>query len=163
MHSLELDERTLSEIDRLQIRYIHALDRRDLAAWLGCFAKVAGYTCISAENVEQGLSLAIMLDDCRERLLDRIKFIEEVWVGTFEEYKTRHFVQRLTCETVANGTYIVESNVLVSYTTAQGRSDILVAGCYHDEVRVDSTGAAFVSKRAILDTVATPRYLVYPV
>lgn len=163
MRTLEVDERKLSEIDRLQTRYIRALDRRDMQAWLGCFAMEAGYTCISAENVDQGLPLAIMLDDCRERLLDRIAFIEDVWAGTFEDYKTRHFVQRLSCEATTDDLYAVESNVLVSYTTAEGRSEILVAGCYHDQVRVDSNGAVFVAKRAVLDTVATPRYLVYPV
>lgn len=164
MRSLDgLDERLSADIDRLQTRYIRALDRRRLDEWLSCFAPASSYVCITRENVDQGLGLAIMLDDCRERLLDRVKFIEDVWAGTFEDYMTRHFVQRLSCERIRDDDYAVESNLLVSYTTADGRSDILVAGSYDDVVRIDARGATFVSKRAVLDTVATPRYLVYPI
>jgi len=165
VRSLEaVGDRVATEVDRLQTRYIHALDRRRLSDWLACFAAASSYVCITRENVDQGLQLAIMLDDCHERLLDRVKFVEDVWAGTFEDYTTRHFVQRLTCDRTSDGDYAVESNLLVAYTSAEGRSELLVAGAYYDVVRVgDDADATFVSKRAVLDTVATPRYLVYPI
>ncbi len=76
----------LAEIDALQNRAIRALDQRDWTAWLRSFAREASYVCLSRENEEQGLSMPLMMDDCRERLEDRVKFITEVWVGTFEDY-----------------------------------------------------------------------------
>jgi hypothetical protein len=38
-----------------------------------------------------------------------------------------------------------------------------VTGVYDDTVDTNGGLPKFVSKRAILDTVTTPRYLVYPV
>ncbi len=159
-----VDIETLARIDALQLRYIAALDRFDLEAWLGCFAvETNGYVCTTLENEEQDLPLAIMLDDSRERLSDRVKFIDRVWAGTFEPYTTRHFVQRLDCRETAPGRYEVTSNVLVAYTSARRHSEILAAGRYDDVVALSGGEALFMAKKAVLDTVTTPRYLVYPI
>jgi 3-phenylpropionate/cinnamic acid dioxygenase small subunit len=157
------DPAALARIDALQLAYIAALDRRDMDGWAGCFGDPCSYVCLSRENEEQGLPLAIMMDDNRERIKDRINYVTKVWAGTFEDYTTRHFVQRLSCMRNGDGLIRVHSNFMVAYTTARGRSEILVAGTYEDEVEVLGEGAKFRSKRAILDTVTTPRYLVYPI
>ncbi len=154
----------LAAVDALQVKYVRALDHRDMQAWLDCFAKDGtGYTCIALENEQQNLPLALMMDDSRERLMDRVKFITEVWSGTFEDYSTRHFVQRLDCVAAGSAIYAVESNFMVAYTTASRHSEILVSGSYEDKVVIGPEGARFGSKKAVLDTTTTPRYLVYPV
>lgn len=158
-----IDPAALSQVDVLQMQYLAALDRHDLKAWLACFADEASYTCITRENVDAGLPVALMLDDTHARLRDRVKFIDEVWSGTFEDYSTRHFVQRFDCKRIDDATLAVQSNFLVSYTNRRGGSDILVTGIYEDEVSINAKGAKFKVKRAILDTVTTPRYLVYPI
>ena len=151
-------------VDALQTRYVRALDRRNMQAWLDCFARDGGgYVCIAQENEQQGLPLALMMDDSRERLMDRVKFITEVWSGTFEDYSTRHFVQRLECVEASPGLYSVESNFMVTYTTAGRQSEILVSGSYEDRVAIGPEGPRFTYKKAVLDTITTPRYLVYPV
>jgi len=151
-------------IDALQFAYARALDSFDMQAWLTCFEDGAGsYICTTRENEEQALPLALMMDDSRARLGDRVRFIDEVWAGTFEEYTTRHFVQRLDCAETAPGRYAVESNFMVAYTTDRRNSEILCAGLYLDEIAINGAGARFTSKKAVLDTVTTPRYLVYPV
>lgn len=157
-----LEPSVLTAVDTLQIAYLDALDRRDMHAWLACFAADGSYACLSAEGEEQGLPVAIMLDDSHARLRDRVKFITEVWAGTFEDYRTRHFVQRLRCTQAQPGLYAVTSSFLVIYTTAQGQSEVLAAGRYEDRIRIGGDGAAFTEKRAIIDTDVTPRYLVYP-
>jgi anthranilate 1,2-dioxygenase small subunit len=154
----------LEQADQLQTAYLNALDRRDMRAWMESFSRLKGsYTCIARENEEQQLPLALMLDDCPERLLDRVKYITEVWVGTFEDYHTRHFVQRLSSRGIEGDMLSVTSNFLVAYTTVQGRSEILVTGTYEDVIVIEDGRACFKSKRAVLDTTVTPRYLVYPV
>jgi 3-phenylpropionate/cinnamic acid dioxygenase small subunit len=158
-----IDGGVLARIDALQMKYLSALDRHDLESWLACFASEAGYVCITRENHDAGLPVAMMMDDTRARLKDRVKFITEVWSGTFEDYATRHFVQRLDCKESAKGRYDVLTNFMVSYTNRRGGSDILVTGVYEDTVAITGAEASFISKRAILDTVTTPRYLVYPV
>jgi anthranilate 1,2-dioxygenase small subunit len=158
-----VDPGVLSQVDALQMKYLAALDRHDLEGWLACFADEASYTCITRENSEVGLPVALMLDDCRARLRDRVKFVTEVWSGTFEDYATRHFVQRFDCAKADGGDFKVLSNFMVSYTNRRGGSDILVTGVYEDAVALGNDGARFKEKRAVLDTVTTPRYLVYPV
>jgi anthranilate 1,2-dioxygenase small subunit len=158
-----IDPLILARIDELQMKYLAALDRQDMKGWLDCFAEEASYICISRENEDAGLPVAMMLDDTHARLKDRVKFIDEVWSGTYEAYSTRHFVQRLECKN-ADGTRLnVLSNFIVSYTNRRGGSDILVAGVYEDEIDLDGGTARFVKKKAIMDTVTTPRYLVYPI
>jgi anthranilate 1,2-dioxygenase small subunit len=153
----------LARIDALQTRYLAALDRRNWSDWLACFSSDGSYICTSQENVGQDLPLAIMMDDTRERLADRVKFITEVWSGTYEDYSTRHFVQRLTCEREAPDLFAVQTNFTVIYTNSAGRTDLLVAGVYRDAIRVGPSDTSFKTKVAILDTFTTPRYLVYPV
>ncbi len=158
-----VDIETLHGIDMLQTTYVRALDQRDLPAWVACFSTEAEYSCIPFENVEQGLPLALMLDDNHARIRDRAKFIDEVWRGTFEDYRTRHFVQRLSCETEEDERWTVQSNVMVLYTTAEGRSEILVAGTYVDEIERRNDTYTFRKKVVLIDTATTPRYLVYPI
>lgn len=145
------------------MKYLAALDRHDLEAWLDCFAEEGSYACITRENHEAGLPVALMLDDCGARLKDRVKFVNEVWSGTFEDYTTRHFVQRFDCTKSQDGSLSVLSNFMVSYTNRRGASEILVTGVYEDAIDLGAAGARFKAKRAILDTVTTPRYLVYPI
>ena len=153
----------LAQIDDLQTRYIAALNRRDMQAWLECFDEQSSYICIARENMEQGFELAFMMDDCYARLKDRKKFITEVWAGTFEDYTTRHFIQRLNCRRDSDASFHVESNFMVLYTSRRGFSEVLVGGSYDDRVALDGDNPRFLSKRAILDTTVAPRYLVYPV
>ena len=61
------------------------------------------------------------------------------------------------------GQYLVSSNFMILYTARNGKSELLVAGEYQDQVRFGPEGPRFQSKKAVLDTVAMPRYLVYPV
>jgi 3-phenylpropionate/cinnamic acid dioxygenase small subunit len=158
-----IDPVVLARVDDLQMKYLAALDRHDLNAWLECFAQEASYTCITRENHDADLPVALMLDDTRARLKDRVKFVDEVWSGTYEDYATRHFVQRLECTQGAGGGVNALTNFMVSYTNRHGGSDILVTGVYEDEIELGDNQARFKVKRAILDTVTTPRYLVYPV
>lgn len=159
-----IEAQTLAMIDTLQADYIRSLNSKDMTGWLACFAPGNGqYECSTSESDEQELHLPLMLDDCYARLQDRVLFITEVWSGTYTDYATRHFVQRLNVRRGTDGLYQVTTNFLVAYTTTQRQTEILVAGRYEDEIAVDETAAAFVKKRAILDTITTPRYLVYPI
>jgi 3-phenylpropionate/cinnamic acid dioxygenase small subunit len=66
------DAKVLAAINGLQVRYARALDTRHMEGWLDCFDGDGGYVCISKENEEQGLKLALMMDDSPERLCDRV-------------------------------------------------------------------------------------------
>lgn len=158
-----LDDKIEKSLDALQTRYVLALDRQDMAAWVGCFDQEASYICIARENVEQDLPLAVMMDDSLDRIRDRANYVTQVWAGTFEDYKTRHFIQRLLLRESGPGLVEAESNFMVVYTQESGKSEVLAAGVYQDVVSVRDGQARFRSRRAVLDTVTMPRYLVYPI
>lgn len=157
------DRDILGEIDALQMNYVAALDRQDMTAWMNCFGQNGGYICTTRENEIDGLPVALMMDHTPERLRDRVKYVTEIWSGTYEDYLTRHFVQRLSCKEEPDRSYIISSNFMVTYTTAEGRSEVLVSGEYVDHIERQGERVFFRSKKAILDTTTTPRYLVYPV
>jgi 3-phenylpropionate/cinnamic acid dioxygenase small subunit len=161
---LGTDEDSLRQVDDLQRRYVEALDHRDLDAWLDCFAHdaVASYFCIAAENVERGQQIALMLDDCRARLIDRVTFITKVWAGTFQPYRTRHFTQRIGNASVDHGKLRVISNFSIAITPEGGSSSLLAVGQYEDSVVLDRGEPRFLCKRAVYDTTVLPRYIVYP-
>jgi len=153
----------LHRVDELQQRYIRALDDIDMSAWLATFAEdpAASYVCISAENENRGLHLALMLDDCYARLQDRVTFITKVWAGTFQPYRTRHLVQRVWCEQ-GNGVVLARSNFSIVATPGDGASMLLAAGSYVDRLVDDGSTIRILERRAVYDTTVLPRYIVYP-
>lgn len=155
---------SLALVEALQSRYAAALDRRDMEAWLDCFSQdaAASYYCTSGENEEQGLQIALMYDDCRARLVDRVTFITKVWAGTYQPYRTRHFVQRIGEPVRNNGTLSVVSNFSIAITPEGGSSSLLAVGQYEDQIVLDRGEPRFQSKRAVYDTTVLPRYIVYP-
>ncbi len=155
----------LFRIDELQTRYIDALDRKDMPGWLATFTREpkSSYICTTQENLDRGLPLALMLDDCYARLQDRVTCITQIWAGTFQDYRTRHFTQRVGAVVLPDNIVRVRTNFTVIYTPQDtGSSEVLTAGVYDDIVSLAGEGAQFLSKKAVADTSVLPRYLVYP-
>ena len=156
-----------AQLDRLLLADANALDSKDMLAWLANYAEEheASYYCRAAENTENSLELGFMFDDCRARLEDRVTYVNEIWAGTFQDYRTRHFVQRVSLRHVDASTAEVVSNFSVFMTPMDtGITAILAAGQYRDTMRLYADGGAkILSRRAELDTSVLPRYLVYPV
>ncbi|WP_290897387.1 aromatic-ring-hydroxylating dioxygenase subunit beta [Hoeflea sp.] len=154
-------------LDRLLLADADALDSKDMQRWLSNYAEEeeASYYCRSAENTENGLELGFMFDDRRARLEDRVTYVNEIWAGTFQDYRTRHFVQRISHERIDARTVAVHSNFAVFMTPQDtGITKILATGRYDDTVRLSAGGGArILSRRAELDNSVLPRYLVYPV
>jgi anthranilate 1,2-dioxygenase small subunit len=153
----------LARLDGLQNRYVAALDGKDMPGWLATFSERedASYICRSAENESMGLPIALMLDDCRARLKDRITFVTKIWTGTFQDYRTRHFTQRLFCERTADDTFRLRSNFSIEYTLDPNATAVLAAGIYEDVVVLEGDEARFLSKRAIYDTTVLAQYVIY--
>jgi len=154
----------LTRLDDLQNRYIVALDGKDIRAWTATFSERAdaSYICRSAENESMGLPIALMMDDCRARILDRVTFITQIWKGTFQDYRTRHFSQRVSCEQESENSFRVRSNFSIEYTLDPNAPKTLATGVYEDVVVLEGEQARFLSKRAVYDTTVLPQYIVYP-
>jgi len=163
MSGASINFEILGQIDSLQQNYVQALDSAAMAQWLDCFSQEkASYICIPEENEKRGLPIALMLDDCRERIADRVLFVTKIWVGTFEPYKTTHFVQRLSVEKIAEDTYRQVANFSIMISPEMGSSYLLAAGKYRDIVVMEQGKPVFREKRVVYDTKILPRYIVYP-
>jgi 3-phenylpropionate/cinnamic acid dioxygenase small subunit len=159
--SSELPAGDTALLDALNGAYAAALDSQNWQGWIDLFTPDCSYAVYSLENVDAGLPLGYMIDDRHERLVDRVKFITEVWATTIEAYRTRHVIQRVATTRDADGTYRVRANVLVGYTESNGTPGMLVCGYYDDVVRMTADGPRFVRRTVYLD--GTPaRYLAYP-
>ncbi len=151
----------IQAVDTLLGRYSQVLDDQDWQLWPTLFAAECCYEVQTLDNAERGLPLAYMLDDNRSRIIDRIKFITEVWAGTIEPYRTRHVAQRTSYVATGASTYSVRSNFQVSYSEVDGPPAILASGYYDDVIELVGGEALFRVRRAYLDGMPA-RYLVYP-
>ena len=161
-----IDPQVLAQIDDLQVRYVTALDDRDMQRWLETFLEVpeASYICTNVEAKQAGHRTAMMLDDCYARIQDRVTSITKIWVGTYQDYQTRHVAQRLEVKSEGEDRYRVRSSFLCSYTPEEtGRTSLLASGVYDDVIVVRPEGARFLSRTAIMDANVLSHYLVYPV
>jgi len=162
---MAVSREVLWQIDELQSRYVASLDAKRFDDWLNTFSEddAASYICTTAENVEGNLPLALILDDCRARLYDRVTFVTKIWEGTYTDYRTRHFVQRIACREIDREIFEVESNFMVAWTPADtSRPEIFANGVYRDRVQVSAREARFISKMAITDNAIVQRYMVFP-
>lgn len=148
-------------VDDLLGRYAEVLDDQDWQRWPDLFADECSYTVHTLDNLALGLPLAYMYDDNRARVLDRIKFITEVWAGTIEPYRTRHVTQRTRALPAGDGRWNIRSNFQVSYSENDVLSGMLATGYYEDVVEISDDRARFVSRAVRLDSMPA-RYLVYP-
>jgi len=161
----QLTNETLAKIDALQARYISALDSQDMSGWLSAFCADhdAAYICTTAESVEAKRPLALIFDDCRARLEDRVTFVTKIWVGTFSPYRTRHIISRTNCSVLESGLVAVKTNFAVFCTPSEtGRTEMFATGTYLDEINVDGAEALFRTKKVVTDNAMLERYLVYP-
>lgn len=155
-------------IVELNAKYISALDNKNMQDWLAAFSKMseASYICTSADNSENNLPVSMMYDDSRNRLEDRVTYITDIWAGTFQDYRTRHFTQLLSVSDIGTRKFAAKTSFQVFFTPDEtGVSEILAVGVYEDIIEFNrkTYGCLFVSRKAVTDTGVLPRYLVYPI
>ena len=157
------DIATLLRVDDLQNRYTHALDRLDMDGWLATFSRQGRYELTTLENLKHDLPVGTMLDDCYERLQDRVKYVTEVWNHAVEHYQARHFLHRDLCQRNGAAEIHTCTNFSVYYTGPEGKTAPLVVGHYQDVMVEEEGELRFRSKRAVMDTAVPPHYVIYPV
>ena len=154
----------LSAVENLNRDYICALDNMDMQAWLACFSKQGTYTFIAEENERRGLPIAFMLDDCYERLQDRVTQVTDIQIDSTEHYQMRHFTQLTTVSEQADGTMTANYNFSIYYTQRDTNiTKLLCVGRYEDIVAMENGEGRYIQRKAVTDTNVLPRYVAYPV
>jgi 3-phenylpropionate/cinnamic acid dioxygenase small subunit len=155
----------------LLARYVRVVDDpRRIEEWPGLFTDQAEYIVITRENHERGLPVAVIRDDTKERILDRVTIIREFWGAGgraedrhYNDVVPRHVVGPAWVEPAGTGEVLVGANFVV-YQTVQVDSSprLLAVGEYRDVVEFVGTTARFKSKIVILDTPVLQDVFVYP-
>jgi anthranilate 1,2-dioxygenase small subunit len=152
-------------IRRLYEQYCHCLNRCEYDSWPGFFAAEASFEVRQIEDHERGLTVGLMFDANRRRIEDRVKFMSQIWKGSIEHYRTRHFIQvtRVSTANSSESVYSVDANLLVIYTPAEGVSAVLVSGQSIDEIELDAELQGRFRKRTVLLDGIPARALNYPI
>lgn len=129
-------------------RSFRLLDAGQHRAWLALWSDPVSYIVTSARNVERGYEVAIINDD-RDRLNGRIQSIEKLWHAEKPPTRTRHMVTNLECEWAADDAVLLRSCFLVAATRLD--REVLLTGCYQDELHVADGAWRLLTRLAILD------------
>lgn len=159
-----LQEKEKKEVVRELINdYVMVVDDTGrVEEWPNFFTEDGAYYVYTRENYERGLPMAVVLDDNKGRILDRVRTIRDIWAGHYEEQIPRHtisvphvsFIDEKHAETITNFTVTIMKTDQQVYT---------FVGRYLDKIGLQDDGTAkFVEKKVILDNAVLPTYVVYP-
>lgn len=163
-------ERRQAAIDLLT-RYVRVVDDpRRIEEWPQLFSDDAEYVVITRENHERGLPIAVIRDDSKDRIIDRVTIIRQFWGGGgraedrhYNDAWPRHVVGPVWVEFTPSGDAVVGANFAI-YQTVQVdvAPRLLAVGEYHDVVAFSGETPAFKAKTVILDTSVLQDVFVYP-
>jgi len=149
--------------------YAAALDRRDLNAWVDFFAEEASYAVVSSENETAGWPVSLIDDGSRSKIEDRVRFIRDVWDGSYNDYLQRHILSTPLLTKAQSGSMDIEQSFAVYATDLDlsgesgGRSTLLCVGRYQAGITGSPNEPKLSKLKAILDTCTLTQSLVYPI
>ncbi len=155
----------------LLARYVRVVDDPDrIEEWPDLFADQAEYRVVTRENLEAGLPVAVVCDDTKDRIVDRVTVIREFWGAGgrledrhYNQVRPRHVVGPVWTEPQEDGTVRVVANFVVWGTpTSDPAPRLLALGEYWDVVEFTARGPRFRSKWVVLDTPVLQDVFVYP-
>lgn len=137
------------------------IDMDDLDAWLACFDDAASYMVLPRENVERGLKVAIIHCPTKASLIDRVVCLRHA--NKFNPHYDRHIVGPVRFVSEEGDVASTMTNFIVVQSTKAGEARLFCAGYYEDRIRVEGERAAFLARRAVLDSFSVPTLLATPV
>lgn len=167
---VDLAARREAAVDLLT-RYVRVVDDpRRIEEWPELFTAEGSYVVVTRENHERGLPVAIVRDDTKDRIHDRVTVIRQFWGAGgraedrhYNDAWPRHVVGPVWAEMAGDGTCRLGANLAVYLTSPlDGSSRLLCVGQYQDVIEFTGDGPRFRSKTVILDTPVLQDIFVYP-
>jgi 3-phenylpropionate/cinnamic acid dioxygenase small subunit len=155
----------------LLAHYVRVVDDPErVHEWPDLFADETEYVVVTRESLERGLPVAVIRDDSKDRILDRVTVIREFWGAGgrledrhYNDVRPRHLVGPVWTEPAEDGSVRVTANFGVWLTpSADPTPRLLALGEYRDHVVFTPQGPRFRSKWVILDTAVLQDVFVYP-
>ncbi len=156
----------------LLARYVRVVDDPErVEEWPDLFADEAEYLVITRENLERGLPVAVIRDDSKDRILDRVTVIREFWGAGgrmedrhYNDVRPRHLVGPVWVEPAEgeDAVRLVANFAVWTTATVDGTPRLIALGEYRDVVVFTPQGPRFRFKWVVLDTPVLQDVFVYP-
>jgi len=160
MSSLELEEKILRQIERLQLEYISSIDDGPLENWPQFFTDPCLYLVNSRDNLERKMELGVMRFESVGMLVDRATATQHAAV--FAPRRIRHVLGPVMIDEVTAQEIMTRTNVAIYQTSPDGDTMLLMVAQYQDLIAEDEGIYKFKEKRVIYDTLRLPDSVVYP-
>jgi anthranilate 1,2-dioxygenase small subunit len=155
------------EILDLLTDYVHVVDEPSrLAEWPGFFAADGTYSVITRENWLRGWPIGIMLDDTKDKIVDRVHITQSVWKGHFDEQVVRHTLSIPRIVSATADEVHTETNftatIMKEVQDPRPLGPFVFSGMYKDTICLEDGLSRFRERVVILDNAVLPTYFVYP-
>ena len=151
----------ICRIADLNARYVDAIDADRLEAWPDFFVDDGHYRVTTAENVAQGLPLAMIYATSRAMLRDRVKALREA--NVYEGQRYRHVLGTPLIIAVEADGLRARTSFMVARVMRTGDTMLFATGCYEDRVILDASDRPlFAEKTVILDSRQIDTLLAIP-
>jgi 3-phenylpropionate/cinnamic acid dioxygenase small subunit len=148
-------------VQDLNARYVTAIDDDKFEQWPDFFLEQGRYRVTTAENIEQGLPIAMIYATSRAMLRDRVKALRNA--NVYEAQRYRHILGAPLIEEIANGAVRVRTSFMVARVMHTGETMLFATGRYEDRVVLDGAeGPRFAEKTVILDSRQIDTLLAIP-
>ena len=156
MNALE----TQFAVERLNARYVAAIDEGRLEDWPNFFTQRCRYQITTRENYAKGLPIGIFVADSRGMLQDRVASLREANIYEVQSY--RHLVTSTLVTGEIAGVVAAQSNFQVVRITEAGVMTLFATGRYLDRINLNGPEPLFLEKIAVCDSRRIDTLLALP-
>ncbi|MED4600623.1 aromatic-ring-hydroxylating dioxygenase subunit beta [Paenibacillus validus] len=160
IHVQDIDATKRELIHQLLFQYCHVVDDGELSKWPDFFSDNGSYYVYSKENYDRGLPVAIIMDNHKGKIIDRVTLIKQIW--TYNISYQRHMIANIRIEKSNGEKYHCHTNFSIYKTSREGKSELFAVGRYNDLIVFENNVPKIEKREVILDTSTLPSYFVRP-
>jgi anthranilate 1,2-dioxygenase small subunit/terephthalate 1,2-dioxygenase oxygenase component beta subunit len=148
------------KVQELNARYAQTIDEDRLEAWPDFFTEEARYRITTAENLQQGLPLALVYANSRAMLRDRVRALRDA--NVYEAQRYRHILGSPLLERGEGDQLRAVTSFMVARIMHTGETILFATGRYEDRIVSAPEGLRFSEKLVVLDSRQVDTLLAIP-
>jgi 3-phenylpropionate/cinnamic acid dioxygenase small subunit len=148
------------KVQELNARYAQTIDEDRLEAWPDFFTENARYRIATAENLQQGLPLALVYANSRAMLRDRVRALRDA--NVYEAQRYRHILGPPLLERGEGDQLRALTSFMVARIMHTGETMLFATGRYEDRIVLEPEGLRFAEKLVVLDSRQVDTLLAIP-
>jgi len=145
----------------LMTEYGSLIDSNELEKWLDLFSDKSSYQIISRENIDQGLSQALIYCDTKDMIIDRVTSYRKV--NEYNLHTDCHVIGSIRFVAQDDPVWKIEASYSLYQTNLEGVSRLFSVGRYHNTVVFEDGQPRFRDVKVVVETAAIPTLLATPI